>query len=114
MIAMQYNFTLPADYDMGIVERRITEKGPLLDDFPKLKFKAYLSAARDDEALAAVLNALHYHSGVPLERVHVEVHGGRCVLSGVVAQEFQRELAEKTAASAEGVIEVQNLIVLAS
>jgi len=50
MIAMQYSFTLPADYDMGIVERRIVEKGPLLDDFPKLKFKAYLWAARRDGA----------------------------------------------------------------
>lgn len=56
MIAMQYSFVLPADYDMSIVERRITEKGPLLDDFPKLKFKAYLSAARDDEALASAEN----------------------------------------------------------
>lgn len=46
MIAMQYRFVLPADYDMAIVERRIAEKGPLLDDFPDLKFKAYLSAAR--------------------------------------------------------------------
>ena len=44
MIAMQYSFTLPADYDMGIVDRRIAEKGPLLDNFPNLKFKAYLTA----------------------------------------------------------------------
>ena len=46
MIAMQYNFVLPADYDMGIVDRRIEEKGPLLDNFPNLKFKAYLTARR--------------------------------------------------------------------
>jgi Domain of unknown function (DUF4865) len=50
MIAMQYSFTLPADYDMKIVDRRIAEKGPLLDNFPNLKFKAYLTARRDDAA----------------------------------------------------------------
>jgi hypothetical protein len=46
MIAMQYSFTLPADYDMAIIDRRITEKGPLLDGFPNLRFKAYLTARR--------------------------------------------------------------------
>ncbi|MGO4449275.1 DUF4865 family protein [Phyllobacterium sp. TAF24] len=49
MIAMQYSFTLPADYDMGIIDRRIAEKGHLLDNFPHLRFKAYLSARRTDE-----------------------------------------------------------------
>ena len=48
MIAMQYSFVLPADYDMGIVDRRIAEKGPSLDNFPNLKFKAYLTARRAD------------------------------------------------------------------
>lgn len=48
MIAMQYSLTLPVDYDMGIIDRRIRDKGPLLDGFPNLKFKAYLRAARDD------------------------------------------------------------------
>lgn len=46
MIAMQYGITLPADYDMAIIDRRIAEKGPLLDDFPGLAFKAYLTARR--------------------------------------------------------------------
>jgi hypothetical protein len=46
MIAMQYSFTLPADYDMAIIDRRIRDKGPMLDNFPDLKFKAYLSARR--------------------------------------------------------------------
>jgi hypothetical protein len=49
-LAMQYRFVLPADYDMTIVERRIAEKGPRLDDFPNLKLKAYLSTARGDGA----------------------------------------------------------------
>jgi hypothetical protein len=48
MIAMQYSFSLPADYDMEIIRRRIAEKGHLLDDFPGLAFKAYLHAERDE------------------------------------------------------------------
>jgi hypothetical protein len=48
MIAMQYSFTLPADYDMAIVDRRISEKGHLINEFPNLKFKAYLSARKLD------------------------------------------------------------------
>jgi hypothetical protein len=51
MLAMQYSFTLPTDYDMGIIRRRIAEKGRLLDDFPGLVFKAYLHASRDDRGL---------------------------------------------------------------
>ena len=48
MIAMQYNFPLPADYDMAIIDHRIREKGPLLDNLPGLKFKAYLTARKGD------------------------------------------------------------------
>lgn len=44
MIAMQYGFTLPADYDMAIIDRRIRDKGPLLDGLPNLCFKAWLGA----------------------------------------------------------------------
>lgn len=51
MLAMQYTITLPADYDMGIIRRRIATKGSLLDGFPGLAFKAYLSAERGDPAL---------------------------------------------------------------
>jgi hypothetical protein len=56
MLAMQYSFTLPADYDMGIIHRRIATKGPLLDGFPGLAFKAYLSAERGDPALPSEEN----------------------------------------------------------
>jgi hypothetical protein len=49
MIAMQYSFSLPADYDMAIIDRRIVEKGPLLDNLSNLKLKAYLTARRGDE-----------------------------------------------------------------
>jgi hypothetical protein len=48
MIAMQYGFTLPADYDMAIVRERIAVKGKLLDDLPGLAFKAYLYAERGE------------------------------------------------------------------
>jgi uncharacterized protein DUF4865 len=51
MLAMQYSFNLPADYDMAIIRRRIVEKGHFLDDFPGLAFKAYLHASRDDREL---------------------------------------------------------------
>lgn len=50
MIAMQYSFVLPADYDMAIVRERIAIKGPLLDDLPGLVFKAYLHAERGSSA----------------------------------------------------------------
>ncbi len=48
MIAMQYGFTLPADYDMAIIDRRIRDKGPMTDGFPKLGFKAYLTARKGE------------------------------------------------------------------
>jgi hypothetical protein len=53
MIAMQYCFTLPADYDMSIIDRRIRDKGPLLDNFPNLRLKAYLTARTGDEETAS-------------------------------------------------------------
>jgi heme-degrading monooxygenase HmoA len=69
MIAMQYGFVLPADYDMAVVRERIATKGPLLDDLPGLVFKAYLHAEtpektyapfylwRDEEAMHGFLNS---------------------------------------------------------
>lgn len=44
MLAMQYRFTLPADYDMNIIRRRVAEKGRALDHYVPLMFKAYLVA----------------------------------------------------------------------
>ena len=46
MIAMQYRFPLPADYDMAMIDRRIADKGHLTDGFPGLLFKAYLGARK--------------------------------------------------------------------
>jgi hypothetical protein len=53
MIAMQYSFILPADYDMTVIDRRIRDKGPLLDGFPELRFKAYLSARKHDDGFTS-------------------------------------------------------------
>lgn len=46
MHAMQYEITLPADYDMNIIRARATGNGPLLDEFPGLGLKAYLMRER--------------------------------------------------------------------
>lgn len=46
MYAMQYEITLPADYDMGIIRDRVATKGHLLDDYPGLGLKAYLIRER--------------------------------------------------------------------
>ncbi|WJV50478.1 DUF4865 family protein [Streptomyces flavofungini] len=46
MHAKQYEITLPADYDMGVIRERVATKGHLLDAFPGLGFKAYLMRER--------------------------------------------------------------------
>ena len=46
MQLMQYTITLPADYDMDIIRRRVTAKGELTDHFPGLAFKTYLVRER--------------------------------------------------------------------
>jgi hypothetical protein len=48
MLAMQYNFTLPADFDMDVIGQRVAAKGPLVDGFPGLGFKAFLYARRGE------------------------------------------------------------------
>lgn len=46
MHAMQYEVTLPADYDTGIVRARVARVGHLLDDWAGLGVKAYLLRER--------------------------------------------------------------------
>ncbi|GAB3577642.1 DUF4865 family protein [Amycolatopsis endophytica] len=46
MYAMQYEVTLPADYDMSIIRHRVATRGHLLDEFPGLGLKAYLIRER--------------------------------------------------------------------
>ncbi|MGW0825732.1 DUF4865 family protein [Streptomyces sp. NPDC002845] len=46
MHAMQYELTLPADYDMGIIRDRVSRIGHLLDGWDGLGFKTYLIRER--------------------------------------------------------------------
>lgn len=47
MIAMQYNISLPSDYDMGIIKNRIENNGSKTDGFPSLNMKVYLVAEKN-------------------------------------------------------------------
>jgi hypothetical protein len=53
MYAMQYEITLPTDYDMGIIRRRVETTGHRTDDFDGLGVKAYLI---QDRANGAMIN----------------------------------------------------------
>lgn len=46
MYAMQYEITLPADYDMRIIRKRVADRGHLTDAFAGLGLKAYLIRER--------------------------------------------------------------------
>lgn len=46
MPLMQYDITLPADYDMAVIRHRVATRGPRTDDFPGLGVKAYLVRER--------------------------------------------------------------------
>ena len=46
MYAKQYELTLPADYDMGIIRERVAVNGHALDDRAGLTLKAYLIRER--------------------------------------------------------------------
>ncbi|MFD9437869.1 DUF4865 family protein [Streptomyces sp. NPDC060006] len=46
MHAMQYEITLPADYDTGVIRDRVARVGHLLDDWDGLGLKAYLLRER--------------------------------------------------------------------
>jgi hypothetical protein len=46
MYAMQYELTLPADYDMEIIRKRVRDRGARTDGFPGLGVKAYLIRER--------------------------------------------------------------------
>ncbi|GLC78335.1 DUF4865 family protein [Lacrimispora brassicae] len=50
MIAMQYNISLPSDYDMEIIKKRTQDNGNKTDGFLDLKMKAYLIAEKGKHA----------------------------------------------------------------
>lgn len=64
MIAMQYVFILPADYDMGRIVDRVAQRGAAFDDFPGLLFKAFLmsEAGRDGATLNRYAPLYVWHS----------------------------------------------------
>jgi osmotically-inducible protein OsmY len=74
----------------------------------------YGKVSSDEEILSEILNALHHNTGVPQDQVRVEVRNGHAVLTGVVAEEFERALAQRIAETAQGVTEVTNQITLSS
>lgn len=47
MIGMQYKVTLPSDYDMNIIRKRVKDNGFKTDGFSDLQFKAYLITEKD-------------------------------------------------------------------
>ncbi|TCO46367.1 uncharacterized protein DUF4865 [Kribbella antiqua] len=51
VFAMQYEISLPTDYDMGIIRRRVETTGHRLDDFEGLGLKAYLIQDRANGAM---------------------------------------------------------------
>lgn len=48
MNAMQYNITLPNDYDMEVIRNRVAENGMKTDGFEGLALKAYLIIEQKD------------------------------------------------------------------
>ncbi|WP_089156919.1 DUF4865 family protein [Micromonospora sp. NBS 11-29] len=53
MLAMQYEITLPADYDMRIIRDRVAAGGHLLDAYPGLGLKAFLIRERGVDGATA-------------------------------------------------------------
>lgn len=64
MQAMEYEITLPADYDMEIIRNRIATRGHLMDAYPGLGLKAYLVRERGD--------GVHLPQGTPPRRTAAE------------------------------------------
>ena len=53
MLVMQYEITLPADYDMRIIRDRVARTGHLLDSYPGLGLKAFLIRERGVDGSAS-------------------------------------------------------------
>ena len=56
MIAMHYRFTLPADYDMALIEQRIASNGAHVDQIIKQCLTVGLGHGMADVMLTAQLN----------------------------------------------------------
>ncbi|AHH95518.1 hypothetical protein KALB_2149 [Kutzneria albida DSM 43870] len=80
MHAMQYEITLPADYDMGIIRRRVADKGPLLDNFPGLGLKAYCVRERDSSPVNQYAPFYLWHNTSGMSRFLVGGSGFRSII----------------------------------
>ncbi|MFB3304691.1 DUF4865 family protein [Pseudomonas sp. AMR01] len=54
MFAKQYSHRLPADYDMGVIRRRVAQLGPLWDHADGLLFKAFIAQENGGNVYASV------------------------------------------------------------
>ena len=70
MYAMQYELTLPADYDMEIIRKRVRDRGARTDGFPGLDFKAYLIRERgtDDSPINEYSPFYVWHESAGMNR----------------------------------------------
>ena len=59
MQAMRYDITLPSDYDMTIIRKRVQNTGYLMDHFPGLFFKVYLINEKQEGAFCNSYSPLY-------------------------------------------------------
>lgn len=59
MIGMQYNISLPSDYDMEIIKTRVKQNGYKTDGFNGLLFKCYLIKERNVDGFENVYAPLY-------------------------------------------------------
>ena len=79
----------------------------------EIEVRLSTSAERSDEDIAAsVLSRLAWQSGLPSERVKVEVENGTVTLCGEVDWKYQSELAVRNAGAVHGVRAVINSIAI--
>lgn len=92
MDALQYEITLPADYDMRIVRTRVADVGHLLDDRAGLGLKAYLIRERGRDGSPVNQYAPFYLWNSPGALAHFLVGGGG--FQGIV-RDFGRPAARR-------------------
>ncbi|NGO72059.1 DUF4865 family protein [Streptomyces boncukensis] len=76
MYAKQYEITLPADYDMRIIRKRVADGGHVLDDRAGLGLKAYLIRERGTDGSPVNQYAPFYLWHDPGAMAHFLVGGG--------------------------------------
>ncbi|WP_405752214.1 DUF4865 family protein [Streptomyces sp. NBC_01411] len=76
MYAKQYEITLPADYDMQIIRKRVADGGHILDDRAGLGLKAYVIRERGTDGSPVNQYAPFYLWNDPGAMAHFLVGGG--------------------------------------